>query len=111
MPLPRSPGCSTDPMRIDLALWYLRLARTRPVAQALAESGHVRLNGRRIDRAHQKVGVGDVLVVPLPGGVRVIRLLGLPSRRGPASEAQALYRMLDAPGDFPIAAPDSDEPS
>ena len=98
-------------MRIDLALWYLRLAKSRSAAQAMAETGYLRLNGRRIDRAHRAVAVGDILVLPLAGGVRAIRLLGLPTRRGPASEAQALYRVLDAPADLPIAAPDTEAPS
>ena len=92
-------------MRIDKLLWFLRLAKTRTLAQAIAEAGHMRLNGRRVDRAHLKVGCGDVLVVPLPGGVRVIEVLALPSRRGPASEAQACYRVLDETGAYPIAAP------
>lgn len=91
-------------MRIDKLLWYLRLTKTRGVAQAMAGEGHIRLNGRRVDRAHLKVACGDILVIPLAHGVRVIELLALPARRGPAAEAQACYRVLDAPRDLPIAA-------
>jgi len=92
-------------MRIDKLLWYLRLAKTRTFAQALAEEGHIRLNSRRVDRAHQKVAPGDVLTLPLGPQVRVIELLVLPTRRGPASEAQSCYRVLDETGAFPLAAP------
>jgi len=92
-------------MRIDKLLWFLRLAKTRSVAQAMAHEGHIRLNGRRIDRAHQKVAIGDILVIPLARGVQVVELLALPDRRGPAPEAQSCYRVLDAPRDLPIAAP------
>ena len=91
-------------MRIDKLLWYLRLAKTRSIAQAMAGDGHMRLNGRRVDRAHQKVVAGDVLTVPLGPSVRVIELLSLPLRRGPAPEAQSCYRVLDERGAFPIAA-------
>ncbi|WP_333606061.1 RNA-binding S4 domain-containing protein [Novosphingobium sp.] len=91
-------------MRIDKLLWYLRLARTRPVAQTMAHEGHIRLNGRRIDRAHQKIAVGDVLTVPIGAGVRVIEILALPLRRGPAPEAQGCYRVLDGGPVDPIAA-------
>ena len=94
-------------MRIDKLLWFLRFAKSRSIAQALAEQGHIRLNGRRIDRAHQKVAPGDVLVVPLPAGVRVIELLAVPARRGPAPEAQACYRVLDGAPGLPIAARES----
>ncbi|WP_298199548.1 RNA-binding S4 domain-containing protein [Novosphingobium sp.] len=91
-------------MRLDKLLWFLRFTRTRPLAQALAETGHIRLNGRRAERSAQPVGVGDVLVLPLPAGVRVIEILALPARRGPAPEAQACYRVLDAAPANPIAA-------
>lgn len=92
-------------MRIDKLLWYLRLAKSRSVAQAMAEEGHIRLNSRRIDRAHHKVAAGDVLTLPIGVGVRVIELLALPHRRGPAPEAQSCYRVLDEGGAYPIAAP------
>lgn len=91
-------------MRIDKLLWYLRLARTRTVAQALAEGGHIRVNGRRVDRAHLKIGTGDVLTVPVGQGVQVFELLALPVRRGPAPEARTHYRVLDATAADPIAA-------
>lgn len=96
-------------MRVDKLLWFLRLTKTRPLAQALAEEGHIRLNGRRIDRAHQKIIAGDVLTVPIAAGVRVIEVLSLPSRRGPSSEAQACYRVLDGGAAIPIAARQSND--
>lgn len=95
-------------MRIDKLLWFLRLAKTRSIAQAMAHEGHIRLNGRRVDRAHQKIAPGDVLVIPLVRGVQVIELLGLPLRRGPAAEAQSCYRVLDGANGLPIAAPNED---
>jgi ribosome-associated heat shock protein Hsp15 len=91
-------------MRIDRLLWFLRLVKTRPLAQALIGEGHVRLNTRRIERPAHKVCVGDVLTLPLAGGVRVIEVLALPLRRGPAAEAQSCYRVLDEVRPNPIAA-------
>ena len=91
-------------MRIDKALWFLRFAKSRSVAQAMAAQGHIRRNGRRIERAHQKVAAGDILTIPFNRGVRVIELLALPTRRGPAPEAQSCYRVLDEPREIPIAA-------
>lgn len=91
-------------MRIDKLLWYLRLARSRAIAQSLAAEGHIRLNGRRVDRAHQKVVTGDILTLVVGKEVRVLELLALPVRRGPAPEAQSHYRVLDAGRDNPIAA-------
>ncbi|HEY6868182.1 MAG TPA: RNA-binding S4 domain-containing protein [Novosphingobium sp.] len=91
-------------MRLDKVLWFLRLTKTRPLAQTLAESGHLRLNGRRVQRSSQGVAVGDVLVVPLPAGVRVLEILALPTRRGPAAEAMACYRLLDGASEISLAA-------
>lgn len=91
-------------MRIDKLLWFLRLTKTRGLAQTMAESGHIRLNGRRVERAHRKVAAGDILTLPLGSGVRVIELVALPVRRGPAPEAQRCYRVLDEPRINPIAA-------
>jgi len=90
-------------MRIDQLLWFLRFAKTRALAQTLVELGHIRLDGRRIERAHAKVSAGNVLVLPLPGGVKVIEIVALPQRRGPASEAQSCYRVLDERPAMPIA--------
>jgi ribosome-associated heat shock protein Hsp15 len=91
-------------MRVDKLLWYLRLAKTRVLAQAMAEAGHMRLNGRRIDRAHLKVAPGDILTLANAQGIRVISVLTLPTRRGPAPEAQSCYLELDAANSFPLAA-------
>lgn len=90
---------SAPGLRIDKLLWFLRLAGDRNTAQAMAQTGHVRLNGRRIERASAVVRSGDVLVLPPPAGsmhgrVRVIEVLALPERRGPASEAALCYRLL-----------------
>jgi len=92
-------------MRIDKLLWYLRLARTRGIAQEMAEDGHMRVNGRRVERAHHKVGAGDVLTMPRGMDVLVIELTALPTRRGPAPEAREHYRVLDGGDANPIAAP------
>ncbi|HMP55934.1 MAG TPA: RNA-binding S4 domain-containing protein, partial [Novosphingobium sp.] len=52
----------------------------------------------------RKVASGDVLTIPVGSGVRVIEIITLPSRRGPAPEAQSCYRVLDEPRNNPIAA-------
>lgn len=83
-------------LRIDKLLWYLRLSPSRTRAQALAEAGHVRLNGRRIERAHVAVRVGDIVVLPWGEASRIVRIIALPRRRGPPIEAQSQYEELTA---------------
>jgi ribosome-associated heat shock protein Hsp15 len=90
-------------MRIDRLLYALRFAKSRTLAQRWITEGHMRRNGERVTRQDLSVAVGDVLTLPLRREVLVIELLALPSRRGPASEARACYRPLDAGGAKRIA--------
>jgi ribosome-associated heat shock protein Hsp15 len=81
--------------RIDRWLWHARVVRTRGAAAALAGSGHVRVNGARIDAPGRMIRTGDVVTVALDGGVRVLRVLGFVERRGPAQSAATLYQNLE----------------
>jgi ribosome-associated heat shock protein Hsp15 len=83
-----------DEQRLDRFLWYARLARTRSAAQAIARDGHLRIDGRPVDRAHAPIRQGQVLSFALHGRIRVLRVLSLPKRRGPPAEARALYQDL-----------------
>ena len=84
-----------ETMRVDRFLWFARLAKTRSAAQAIATKGTLRIDGRRIDRAHALVRVGSVLAWPWGAKVRVVRVEALPTRRGPASEAAGLYSVME----------------
>ncbi len=92
-------------LRIDKLLWFLRLVKSRSLAQAVVEQGHVRLNAQRVTRCAQNVTEGDRLVLPIGAKVLVIEIVTLPFRRGPAAEAAGCYRVLDETPAFPIAAP------
>ncbi|MFC4846682.1 RNA-binding S4 domain-containing protein [Hephaestia sp. GCM10023244] len=82
-------------MRLDRFLWFVRIARTRSVAGAIAASGHLRLDGRPVARAAAPVRIGNILTFPTPRGeIRVVRVVALPARRGPASEARTCYEDL-----------------
>ena len=78
-------------MRIDRFLHCIRLVKSRTLAQAIIETGHVRVDGRRVEKSSDDVRVGSVVALPLHGRVRILRVLCLPQRRGPAAEARACY--------------------
>ena len=86
-------------MRIDRFLLCIRLVKSRTLAQALVETGHLRIDGKRVEKSSEPVRVGSVIALPLRDEVRVFRVLALPERRGPAAEARACYEELgvDAP--------------
>ncbi|HEX4695252.1 RNA-binding S4 domain-containing protein [Sphingomonas sp.] len=82
-------------MRLDKFLWFARIAKTRSFAQALAARGHLRIDGRAIDRAAAPVRVGNILTFATHlGRIRTLRVEALPIRRGPPSEAQGCYQEL-----------------
>jgi ribosome-associated heat shock protein Hsp15 len=85
-----------DVLRLDKFLWFARIVKTRALAQTLAEQGRIRIGGRRVDRAHAPVRVGDVLSFAQRGAVRVLKVEALPARRGPPTEARALYSEVTA---------------
>ncbi len=82
-----------DRQRVDKWLWHARVVRTRTAAAALADKGHVRINGDRIDASSRAVKAGDVLTVALDR-VRILKVLGFAERRGSASDASVLFEDL-----------------
>jgi len=97
----------TEPsVRLDKWLWAARLCKSRSLAAALIESGHMRVNGVRTTRPGRDISAGDVLTFPLGVGIRVVRILAVGNRRGPASEARLLYVDLgEAKGEAATATP------
>ena len=85
------------PLRLDKWLWFARFVKTRSLATKLIVDGRMRVNGAPTQKAHYTVKLGDVLTFPLGPHIRVIKVVALGSRRGPAVEAQALYEDLDPP--------------
>ena len=81
-------------MRLDRFLFFIRLVKSRTLAQSVIEEGRVRLDGKRVEKPSEQVHAGSVIALPLHEKVRVLRVLALPERRGPASEARACYEEL-----------------
>ena len=81
-------------MRIDRFLFFIRLVKSRTLAQHIIEEGHVRVDGKRVEKPSEEVRVGSIVALPLHDRVRIIRALSLPTRRGPSTEARACYEEL-----------------
>ena len=78
-------------MRADKWLWHARFFKTRGLAAKVISSGHLRVNGEKTAKPARSIGPGDVLTFPQARRIRVVKILALSDRRGPAPEAQALY--------------------
>ncbi len=86
-----------DTRRLDKWLWFARFFKSRTLATKFCQTGRLRINGEIGKKAHQIVRLGDVLTFPKADDVRVIKIIDLGQRRGPAVEAQTLYEDLSPP--------------
>ncbi len=77
-------------LRVDKWLWCARFFKTRGLAQQAVEGGHVQVNGERA-KASRQVKVGDQLRVTRERERFDVAVTGIPTRRGPASEARGYY--------------------
>jgi len=82
-------------VRLDRYLFFIRLVKSRTLAQGLIEQGHVRLDGKRVAKPAEEVRTGSIIALPLNGEVRVLRVTAIPLRRGPAAEARLAYQEID----------------
>ena len=88
-------------MRIDRYLHCIRLVKSRTLAQSIIDTGLVRIDGRRVEKSSEPVKVGSIVALPLHDRVRILKVLGLPERRGPAAEARRFYEELGVDGANP----------
>jgi len=87
-----------DWQRLDTWLWSARFLKARSDCVRFIENGMVRINRQPTEKAHARLRPGDVLTLPSPRSgapvVRVIRVVSLAARRGPATEARTLYEEI-----------------
>lgn len=97
-------------LRLDKWLWFARFFKSRSLAAKLCAGGKVRINRVVARNAHQAVHPGDVLTFPQGWHIRVVRVLALGDRRGPAAEAQRLYEDLAPAEPRPEGPPPGERP-
>jgi len=90
---------SEPKIRLDKWLWHARFFKTRTLAAKVVSGGHVRVNANKVSKPSTAVVAGTVLTFPQGNYIRVIKIVELGTRRGPASEAQTLYEDLSPPGE------------
>ena len=81
----------TNTKRLDVWLWRSRFYRTRLLAQRACLNGQIRINSRRVVKCHHLLREGDFLTLLQGKRIRVVQIVAMPERRGPASEAQKCY--------------------
>jgi ribosome-associated heat shock protein Hsp15 len=85
-------------MRLDVFLWRARFFKARTSATEAIETSGARIERdgqvRRIDKPATPVEPGDMISFLAPSGSRLVRILSLPARRGPPSEAALCYETV-----------------
>ncbi|MEM7296225.1 MAG: RNA-binding S4 domain-containing protein [Pseudomonadota bacterium] len=102
--MPLSAGAGPR-QRLDQWLWHARFFKTRSLAAKLVSEGKVRVDGARVSKPAHAVAPGATLTFPQARVIRVIKIVSLAQRRGPAPEAQALYEDVGPPAALPLVAP------
>src|SRR5215472_8300917 len=86
---------SMTTVRMDLWLWAARFFKTRTLAKKACDLNRIQFNGQAA-KAAREVRIGDMLRITNDGGDFEVEVLGLSDVRGPASEAQKLYRETES---------------
>jgi len=81
-------------IRLDKWLWNARFFKTRSAASKAILSGRFRLDGQVITKPHRQALCGQVLTFVQGDRVRVIKVVAIGTRRGPAPEAALLFEDL-----------------
>ena len=90
-------GAEQASIRIDKWLWFARFFKSRSISAKLCGGSRVRVNRQVVGKSSATIRVGDVLTFPQGSRIRIVKILALGTRRGPASEAMTLYQDLTPP--------------
>nr|WP_314425178.1 ribosome-associated heat shock protein Hsp15 [uncultured Erwinia sp.] len=82
---------STEGIRLDKWLWAARFYKTRAAAREMIEGGKVHYNGQR-SKPSKLVEVAAELTLRQGNDERTVVIQAVSDKRGPAAEAQLLYR-------------------
>ncbi|HQS59524.1 MAG: RNA-binding protein [Gallionellales bacterium 35-53-114] len=89
--MPHIKNAESAKLRIDKWLWAARFFKTRSLAIAAIESGKVEINEVRVKPA-KSLDIGDLIAIRLGPYQFVVEVLLLSDKRGPAPQAQKLYK-------------------
>ena len=80
--------------RLDIWLWHSRFSRTRVNSQKICKKGQIRVNGKRVMKAHKLIKKGDIVTLPLGSEIVVLRIISIPEKRLCASSAIKPYELI-----------------
>ena len=78
-------------LRLDIYLYYIRLFKSRSIATKFILTNRLRISGQVTQKPHKMISVGDVLTMTINDNIKILKVLDIPSRRGPYPESLNFY--------------------
>ena len=78
-------------LRLDIYLYYIRIFKSRSIATKFVLTNRLRISGQVTQKPHKMISVGDVLTMTINDNVKILKVLDIPSRRGPYPESVNFY--------------------
>ncbi len=78
-------------LRLDIYLYYIRIFKSRSLATKFVLTNRLRVSGQVTQKPHKMISVGDVLTITINDNIKILKVLDIPSRRGPYSESLNFY--------------------
>ena len=78
-------------LRLDIYLYYIRIFKSRSIATKFVLTNRLRVSGQVTQKPHKMISVGDVLTITINDNIKILKVLDIPSRRGPYPESLNFY--------------------
>ena len=78
-------------IRLDIYLYYIRIFKSRSLATKFILTNRLRISGQVTQKPHRIISIGDVLTMTINDNIKILKVLGIPSRRGPYLESLNFY--------------------
>ena len=78
-------------LRLDIYLYYIRIFKSRSIATKFVSTNRLRISGQVTKKPHKMISIGDVLTITINDNIKILKVLDIPSRRGPYQESLNFY--------------------
>ena len=88
-------------LRLDIYLYYIRIFKSRSIATKFVSANRLRISGQVTQKPHKMISIGDVLTMTINDSIKILKVLDIPSRRGPYLESLNFYEDITPINNIP----------
>ena len=78
-------------IRLDLFLFYIRMFKSRNLANKFLSSNKLRISDQVTQKPHKLIYIGDILTLFVNDKLKILEVINIPKRRGPYLESLNFY--------------------